>query len=238
MPIKGDQARHRGSATSSRRRARAEDLCACCTSSIRRMQASRCPERQTRTEKNSLLTSFRSSKFGINCVMEEEEEEEEEEEQEEEEPLIASAVEKVKVQVAMDSAAVDNVVHPRDLPGDAEPTPNRTGRHFVGAQGGHIEKYGSVDTKLETDLGAIGCHWQLADVTRPLHSVAKVTGPEDHPTGKQDVLFTNKKCVVVPPGVVEKILQTVQPVVEYARTGNLYIADMEMSSFPRQGQAV
>ena len=163
----------------------------------------------------------------ISCVMEEEEE-----------PLIASAVEKVKIQVAMDSAAVDNVVHPNSLPGDAEPAPNRTGRHFVGAQGGHIEKYGSVDTKLETDLGAIGCHWQLADVTRPLHSVAKVTGPEDHPTGKQDVLFTNKRCVVVPPGVVEKILKTVKPVVEYARTGNLYIADMEMSSFPRQGQAV
>ena len=163
----------------------------------------------------------------ISCVMEEEEE-----------PLIASAVEKVKIQVAMDSAAVDNVVHPSFLPGDAEPAPNRTGRHFVGAQGGHIEKYGSVDTKLETDLGAIGCHWQLADVTRPLHSVAKVTGPEDHPTGKQDVLFTNKKCVVVPPGVVEKMLKTVKPVVEYARTGNLYIADMEMSSFPRQGQAV
>ncbi len=185
---------------------------------------------QERSSKRTLRGSpegAESPTAAISCVMEEEEE-----------PLIASAVEKVKIQVAMDSAAVDNVVHPSFLPGDAEPAPNRTGRHFVGAQGGHIEKYGSVDTKLETDLGAIGCHWQLADVTRPLHSVAKVTGPEDHPTGKQDVLFTNKKCVVVPPGVVEKMLKTVKPVVEYARTGNLYIADMEMSSFPRQGQAV
>ncbi len=165
------------------------------------------------------------SKPGINCVLEEEE------------PLIANTMEKVKIQVAVDSGAVDNVIHPNCLPGDAEPTPNTTGRHFVGAQGGRIEKYGSVDTKLETEHGAIGCHWQLADVTRPLHSVAKVTGPEDGP-GKQDVLFTNKKCVVVPPGVVDKMLKTVQPVVEDARTGNLYVADMEMSSFPRQGPAV
>ena len=103
----------------------------------------------------------------------------------------------------MDSGAVDNVLHPRDLPSDAEPEPNTTGRHFVGARG---DRFGTCETKLETKLGAGGCKWQLADATRPLHSVSRVTGPAEGP-GKQDVLFNNKRCAVVPPGVVDKILE-------------------------------
>ncbi len=70
----------------------------------------------------------------INCVLEEE-------------PLIGATLEKVSVKVAMDSAAVDNVIHPKALPGDAEPVPNTDGRHFVGANNTRIERYGSVDTK-------------------------------------------------------------------------------------------
>ena len=77
--------------------------------------------------------------------------------------------------------------------------------------------------------------WQVADVTRPLHSVSEVCGPQDHATGHHDVLFNNKRCVVVPPGVVEHIMQHIDFVAEYPREGNLYVAEMMLSSFPRQG---
>ncbi len=156
-------------------------------------------------------------------------------EHEEGEQAILNTAEKVKVKVAVDSGAVDNVIHPKELPADASPQPNTTGKHFVGPKGEQIEKFGSCDTRLETEHGAVGCHWQLADVTRPLHSVSKITGPEDGPP-KQDVLFNNARCVVVPPGVVDAILKHIRPITEYKREGNLYLAEMIMSSFARRGQ--
>ena len=154
----------------------------------------------------------------------------------EDDELIANTSEQVKIRVAMDSAAVDNVISPEELPADVEYEPNSTGRHFVGANNAHIEKYGSCDTKLSSGQGDVGCHWQLADVTRPLHSVARVTGPKEGP-GKQDVLFDNERCVVVPPGTVKQLMKRLKPVAEYSREGNLYIADMTLSSFRGQGQS-
>ena len=124
------------------------------------------------------------SRGAVNMILEEADEE-----------MLANIREKVRIRPAMDSGAVANVLHPKDLPADAEPKPNTTGRHFVGANNSKIEKYGSCVTQLESELGAIGCNWQLADVSRPLHSVSEVTGPAEHPTGKQDVLFKNRKCL-------------------------------------------
>ena len=72
-------------------------------------------------------------------------------------------------------------------------------------------------------------------MARPLHSISTITGPEFGPA-KQDVLFTNRKCVVVPPGIVEEILKRIRPVSEYTRTGNLYLGEFKMSGFTRQGQ--
>ena len=72
-------------------------------------------------------------------------------------------------------------------------------------------------------------------MSRPLNSVSKIAGPKDGP-GKQDVLFNNRICVVVPPGIVDKILETVKPIMEYEREGNLYTAEVSMSAFGRQGQ--
>ena len=51
---------------------------------------------------------------------------------------------------------------------------------------------------------------------------------------KQDVVFNNNLCVVVPPGIVAEILKRVTPVAKYEREGNLYVCDMTMSSFRRQ----
>ena len=148
--------------------------------------------------------------------------------------LVAAALDEVHVTVAMDSAAVDNVVHPDDLPGGVEVKENTTGEHFVGAGGGRIKRFGSCRTLLKGSHGKVGSDWQVADVTRALHSVAKVTGTVDKP--KQDVLFNAGTCVVVPPGIVDAILKKVKPIAEYPRNGNLYLANMTMSSFGRQGQ--
>ena len=41
----------------------------------------------------------------------------------------------VKVRVAIDSAACDNVINPEELPSDAEFEPNETGKHFNLPQG-------------------------------------------------------------------------------------------------------
>ena len=155
---------------------------------------------------------------------------------EEEDEMLAAAVEKVTIRPAMDSGSVANVVHPKELPAGVEPRPNTTGRHFVGANLSKIEHYGTCETKLEGDYGVVGCNWNLADVSRPLHSVSAVTGPKEGPP-KEDVLFNNQRCVVMPPGVVDEILKKYNPVMEYPREGNLYIGEMEMSAmdFGRQG---
>ena len=82
----------------------------------------------------------------------------------------------------------------------------------------------------------MACGWQVADVTRALHSISKVTGPKELEQGHHEVLFTNKKGVVVPPGFVEEILKKVKPILQYEREGGLYLADITLSSFTRQGQ--
>ena len=156
---------------------------------------------------------------------------------EDQEQLIAAAVEVVKVRVAMDSAATDNVINPDELPEDAVLIPNTTGKHFRGANDAHIEKYGQVDTVLQSGKNRVSCAWQASDVNRALHSVAKVCGPKGGiAVAKQDVLFDNDICVVMPPGVVKEILKRIKPIMQYEREGNLYIADLEVSSFHRQGQ--
>jgi hypothetical protein len=149
---------------------------------------------------------------------------------------LIGSVTQVRVRPAMDSGACDNVIDPDDLPDDCVIIPNETGKHFRGANDSVIENYGDVETILESDLGAIGCGWKGAAVPRPLHSVSKVAGPPGGiKNSKQDVLFNNDVCVVVPPGIVAEILKRVTPVASYAREGNLYVGDFVLSSFTRHG---
>ena len=145
------------------------------------------------------------------------------------------AAESWEIKVALDSGAVDSVIHPDELPPSVICSPNTTGRHFTGANNSHIENYGSAETILQDPQTKIrsGCKWKLADVVRPLHAVVKITGTKEEP--KQDVLFTAGRAVVVPAGVVEQILKTVRPLMQYNREGDLYIAKLTMSGFPRQG---
>jgi hypothetical protein len=89
---------------------------------------------------------------------------------------------------------------------------------------------------LENGDGEVGCGWTACDVTRPLHSVSTISGPEDHPTGLQDVMSKNKIGAVMPPGLANLLLGHIKPIARYPRRGGLYVGGFDMSSSPRQGQ--
>jgi hypothetical protein len=158
-------------------------------------------------------------------------------ESEELEELIANTVDEVTLQVAVDSGSCANVAHPDDMPKGAILEPNVDDKHFSGAGGDRIKKYGTCKTKCTGSAGDFTTDWSCAEVTRALHSVSKIAGPEDHPTGYQDVIFNNKRCCVAPPGIVNLIMTKVKAVAEYKRAGGLYLADITLSSFARQGPA-
>ena len=169
---------------------------------------------------------YRDSQHGVYCILDDESDDA---------GLIATAVERVRIRPAMDSGAVDHVIHPRELPDDAVIVPNTSGKHFRGANDSVIEKYGSCETILEGKAGKVGCVQQLANVSRPLHSVSKTCGPPGGvKNAKQDVLFNNDVCVVVPPGIVVEIPKRITPIAQYDREGNLYVGEMTMSPFHRQ----
>ena len=153
------------------------------------------------------------------------------------EQLIANTVDEVTLQVAVDSGSCANVAHPDDMPKGAIIEPNTEDKHFSGAGGDRIKKYCTCKTKCVGSAGEFTTDWSCAEVTRALHSVSKIAGPEDHPTGYQDVLFNNRRCCVVPPGIVDLIMSKVKAVAEYKRSGGLYLADITLSSFARQGPA-
>ena len=156
------------------------------------------------------------------------------------EDLIAAAAadsdSTTEVEVAVDSGSVANVLRKGDVPASAVTTINETEHDFVDAQGGRIKNHGTCKTIMVDAAGRqIGCRWRVAGVSRPLHSVSCITGPEEG-TGDADVLFSNKRCVVVPPGIVEKLMQRLKPITEYRRKGGLYTAKMALSGFGRRGQ--
>jgi hypothetical protein len=57
------------------------------------------------------------------------------------------------------------------------------------------------------------------------------------PVDKQDVLFDNNFCYIVQPGVVAAIMKVIKAVAEHTREGNLYLTELELSSFAGQGSA-
>ena len=130
--------------------------------------------------------------------------------------LMQVSAEVTKIGVVLDSGSVTSVIHPTDLPRTVTIVPNVGGRHFKGAgtAGHHIENYGTAKTTLRAspDAPAIACDWFAADVHRPVHAVVKVTGIVEQP--KADVLFFACKVVVVLVGAVDRVLQTVKPMLQ------------------------
>ena len=65
-----------------------------------------------------------------------------------------------------------------------------------------------------------------------MHSVSRTTGPADGP-GNYDVLFNNRLGLVVPAGIVDKILEKIKPIMQYDRRGGLPCAEVKLLSFLR-----
>ena len=149
--------------------------------------------------------------------------------------VIVAAVNEVKLLVAMDSGSCENVVRPDDLPDDVKVIPNGPDlQHLKGANGPHIERYGTIKTLLrQAGRGAILSDWVGADVSRALRSVSKVCGKPAAP--QQDLLFDVNNCLVVAPGIVKQIMKQIKAVAEYKRLGGIYVAEMIVSSFTRPG---
>ena len=139
------------------------------------------------------------------------------------------------IEAAVDSGSVDNVMHPGELPEDIIVEANdKDSGHFVGANNTKIHNYGTCQTALKNSAGTdVQCKWSLAEVSRPLHSVSKMCGPIEAP--RQDVLFNASRCVVVPAGVVDRVLQHIEPLIQYDRKGGLYVSKFTVSGFTRQG---
>ena len=157
------------------------------------------------------------------------------EEEDENEESVNSLRQESEIRAAIDSGSCRNVTHPKTLPSGVKLSPNTSGKHFPGAGGEVIEKYGNCVTTMEGTHGQVDCRWDVADVTRPLHSVSQIAGPIEG-DGNHDILFNNKRCIVVEPGIVEAILQLMKPIAEYKREGNLYLSEFTLSGFARPDQ--
>jgi len=148
--------------------------------------------------------------------------------------ILSTADLTIRVRAAMDSGAVDHVINPEDLPANVVPSGAVGDEHYVGANNSKIKRYGEAVTNCAHAGGSFGMKWNCAAVSRPLNSVSKIAGPMG-PVGKQDVLFDNNSCYIVQPGVVKAIMKVIKAVAEYPREGNLYLADLALTSFVGQG---
>ena len=143
----------------------------------------------------------------------------------------------MEVEVAIDSGAVAGVISPKELPANVVVTKDPADKDFRGANNSKIKNHGKcVTTCIDSRGRQVLNRWNAADVSRALQSVSQITGPEEAEVGNHDVLFNNKRCVVVPPGVVERIMKLIAPITEYTRKGGLYVGKVKMSGFARQGQ--
>ena len=148
---------------------------------------------------------------------------------------VLNIAETTTVRAALDSGSVAHVTPPDTIPGTVQVEPNTTGKHFSGAGGDTIERFGRATTNMQGKWGTVPCNWEVAGVTRTLNSVSQICGPEKG-SPEYDVLFNNEKAVVVPPGIVNEVLKKVKPVAQYDREGGLYVAGLTLSGFTPQGR--
>ena len=128
-----------------------------------------------------------------------------------EDNIIAAAVEETTISVTID-------------------WPNKTGVHFVGAINNRIDNYGSCTKKLVGSTNTEAeCECDMADMSRPLHAVCKLTSEVEKP--KQYVPFNTAKRSVVPPSIADRILKHVLQLIQYDREDNLMSASLKVSGF-------
>ena len=129
-----------------------------------------------------------------------------------------------KIGVVLYSGSVTSVVHRKDFAKTVTIVLNVIVKHFKGAAiaGHRVENYGTAKTTLHAspDSLPIACDWSAADVHRSLHAEVKGTGTVEQP--KADVLFYAGKAVVVSAGAVDRVLQTVKPMLQYDKKGPVH----------------
>ena len=135
--------------------------------------------------------------------------------------------EEMKICIALDSGAVDHCANLRDLPNDVFVINDQPRRKFVNASGDDIDYWGQAQVRLQKQDGKhIGSSFQVMDVCRPLHSTSKICDQGCN------VVYTDKEAVVVPKGLLDKFLASVQRLATYPRAGGLYVAEMTVKAKP------
>ncbi len=143
--------------------------------------------------------------------------------QESEDEILNTEEDKV-IDVAMDSGCVAHCADLDDIPSTVDVKPPPPGaKDFVGAGGHPIKRHGKAEVVLAQESGVeVNKVFQLADVTRPLHSVSQVAD------ANKEILFTKGECVVVPEGSLSKYLKGIRIFARYGRRGGLYTAQMRV----------
>ena len=145
----------------------------------------------------------------------------------EESQKILYVPEEMKIFIALDSGAVDHCANLRDLPNDVRVINDQPRRKFVNASGDDIDYWGQAQVRLQKNDGKhIGSSFQVMDVCRPLHSTSKICDQGCN------VVYTDKEAVVVPKGLLDKFLASVQRLATYPRAGGLYVAEMTVRAKP------
>ena len=137
---------------------------------------------------------------------------------------VLNAEDEKEIECALDSGYVKHCVTQSNIPATIEVVPPPSGtKDFVGAGGHSIRRHGKAQVVLIPEEGeAMGSVVEVADITRPLHSVGQVADTE------KEVLFTKGEAVVVPAGALSRYLKGVRVFARYKRRGGLYLAKMKV----------
>jgi hypothetical protein len=95
-------------------------------------------------------------------------------------------------------------------------------RHFVAANGQRIPNMGEVSMRMKGENGNVTSTFQVAPVTRPLHSVSKMCD------AGCEVKFTKGSGIVTKDG---------KTIATYQRVGGLYVAEFEATDRDSGGTA-
>ncbi len=157
----------------------------------------------------------RSTEDNSALVLEEDDDDEEE---------VLNAEDEKEIEAALDSGCVKHVVTRGNIPATIEVVPPPSGaKDFVGAGGHGIRRHGKAQVVLIPEEGeTVGSVTEVADVTRPLHSVGQVADTE------KEILFTKGEAVVVPAGALSRYLKGIRIFARYKRRGGLYLAKMKV----------
>jgi hypothetical protein len=137
----------------------------------------------------------------------------------------------VKIEIALDSGAVDHVMNRCDIPGyDVHPSKgSMRGLHFVAANGDTIDNEGEATLNLLPDDTKVPLQstFQIAAVSRPLYSASKVA---------------DMGCTINIDKASAVVSKNGRPIAKFVRKRGLYLCQMTLRApkhpIPQQAEAV